>query len=47
LAALLVQRYGVAKIVKRAKRGPSTPAAPEVVDELVAQCDLVITGSGD
>ncbi len=47
LADLLVQRYGVAKIVKRAKRGPSTPAAREVVDELVAQCDLVITGSGD
>lgn len=47
LAELLVQRYGVAKVVKRAKRGPSMPAAKDVVDELVAQCDLVITGSGD
>jgi len=47
LADLLVQRHGVATIVKRAKRGPSMPAAKEVVDELVAQCDLVITGSGD
>lgn len=47
LGALLIERYGAAKIVKRAKRGPSMPAARDVVEELADQCDLVITGSGD
>ena len=47
LADLLVQRYGVAAVVKRAKRGASMPAAQSVLDELSQQCDLVITGSGD
>ena len=47
LAEILLQRYGVAKVIKRAKRGPSMPAAPSVVEELAQQCDLVITGSGD
>lgn len=47
LADLLVRRYGVAKILKRAKRGPSMPAAPEVIEALAAECDLIITGSGD
>jgi hypothetical protein len=47
LAELLVQRYGVAKVIKRSKRGPSMPAPESVVEELAQQCDLVITGSGD
>ncbi|RPI41730.1 MAG: hypothetical protein EHM59_19500 [Betaproteobacteria bacterium] len=47
LAEILVQRYGVKSVIKRAKRGPSMPAAASVVDELAQQCDLVITGSGD
>ena len=47
LAGLLVSRYGVARVVKRKKSAASIPAKPEVVDELVDQCDLVITGSGD
>lgn len=47
LATLLVERHGVAKIVKHAKRGPSMPAATEVIDDIASQCDLVITGSGD
>ncbi|MCC6533217.1 MAG: hypothetical protein IT531_11755 [Burkholderiales bacterium] len=47
LTGLLMQRYGVASVVKRAKRGASMPAAAAVVEELAAQCDLVITGSGD
>lgn len=47
LAKLLVERHGVARIVKRRKPSASIPANAEVVSELAAQCDLVITGSGD
>ena len=47
LAELLVARYGVAKIIKRAKRGAAMPALQIDVDELAEKCDLVITGSGD
>jgi hypothetical protein len=47
LAELLVEKYGVASIVKHRKRGPAMPAADEVIDELAGECDLVITGSGD
>lgn len=47
LSEVLTGRYGVAKVVKRAKRGPSMPAAGDVLEELASQCDLVITGSGD
>ena len=47
LAELLESRYGVKSIVKHRKRGPSVPASSEVFEDLVAQCDLVITGSGD
>ena len=47
MAELLISRYGVKTIIKRSKRGASMPATTQVVDELAAQCDLVITGSGD
>ena len=47
LAELLTARYGVAKIIKRKKRAASVPAEDAVYKELAAQCDLVITGSGD
>jgi hypothetical protein len=47
LAALLLTKYGVARVVKRRKPSASIPASPEIVDELAAQCDLVIAGSGD
>ena len=47
LAALLSDRYGVARIVKRKKRAASVPADEAVYKELAEQCDLVITGSGD
>lgn len=47
LAGLLVTKYGVARVVKRRKPSASIPASPEIVNELAAQCDLVITGSGD
>jgi hypothetical protein len=47
LAELLVARHGASAIVKRRKRGASIPADESMVKELVEQCDLVITGSGD
>jgi hypothetical protein len=47
LGRLLMTKYGVGRVVKRRKSSASIPAAPEVVNELAAQCDLVITGSGD
>ena len=47
LARVLIERYGVARIVRHKKRGPSMPAAGDVLDDLVRDCDLIITGSGD
>lgn len=47
LARLLAERHGVAQVIKRRKPSASIPAEAEVVNELAARCDLVITGSGD
>lgn len=47
LAEQLQARYGVARVVKRRKRSASLPAPDEMVAALAAECDLVITGSGD
>ena len=47
LAALLVERHGVAGVVRHRKLGASIPAPDPVLADIEAQCDLVITGSGD
>jgi hypothetical protein len=47
LATLLSERYGVKSVIKHVKRSVATPAAAQVLDDLAAQCDLVVTGSGD
>ena len=47
LADLLVKNYGVKAVIQRGKRSPGIPAPKELIAELVADCDLVITGSGD
>lgn len=47
LAELLKSKYAVARVVKRRKPSASVPATPEVIAALSAECDLVITGSGD
>jgi len=47
LAVLLTERYGVKSVIKQGKRSVATPAPTQVLDELAAQCDLVVTGSGD
>ena len=47
LGELLKAKYGVTRIITRRKPSASVPAKPEVIDELSAVCDVVITGSGD
>lgn len=47
LSELLVSKYGVASVVKRRKRSASQGATEAVMNELIEQCDAVITGSGD
>ena len=47
LAAQLIDRYGVSRVIKRKKRAASVAADDTVYEELAQQCDLVIAGSGD
>ncbi len=47
VAELLVDKYGAAAAIKRAKKSPSLPAPDAVMAELYEECDAVITGSGD
>ena len=47
LGELLQTKYGVVRVIKRRKPSASVPAKPEVIEELSAECDVVITGSGD
>ena len=47
LGDLLKSKYGVARVVTHRKPSASVPAKPEVIDSLSAECDVVITGSGD
>ena len=47
LAEILVSKHGVASVVKHRKRTASEPAPGEIIADIVKQCDLVITGSGD
>ncbi len=47
LAELLVSKHGVAAVIKRRKRSSAVRAPDSVMQEISAQCDAVITGSGD
>ena len=47
LGELLMSKYGVSRVITRRKSSASIPAKAEVIDELSAVCDVVITGSGD
>ncbi len=44
---LLSERYEFAKVVRRSKMDVSRPCPEEIVDDLAAQCDVVITAIGD
>jgi hypothetical protein len=47
IGTLLTERHGVARVVTHRKRSASLPVATEALERLSAECDLVITGSGD
>src|SRR3954453_4093755 len=47
IGELLKTKLGVARVVKHRKPSASVPARPEVIEALSAECDVVITGSGD
>ena len=47
LEQLLVQKHGVARVVRHRKRAASVPAPDAVYADIEANVDLVITGSGD
>jgi hypothetical protein len=44
---LLSERFQVKSVIHRAKPTFSQPAPPELVDEMVASCDIVLAGVGD
>lgn len=47
LSEVLVSRHGVTKVLKARKSSASVPAEREALAGIVAEADLVITGSGD
>ena len=47
LAELLVSKYEVARIMRHRKRSPAHAAPDDIINELTAECDAIITGSGD
>ena len=47
IGELLRERHGVKAVLHRKKANAATPAAPEIVAELVKECDVVFAGSGD
>jgi hypothetical protein len=44
---LLSERYAIETILARTKPSFSHPAPPEIMDEIVEKCDVVIAGVGD
>ena len=47
MGELLTSRHGVERVVTHRKRAASMPVDNAALAALVAECDLVITGSGD
>lgn len=47
LAQLLTEKHGVKAVVKQRKRSASQGLSEAAMNELVAQTDAIITGSGD
>jgi hypothetical protein len=47
VAALLEADYGVKKVLVRKKPSIVNPAPPEMLEELRAECDVVVVGVGD
>ena len=47
IAHLLITRHGVKSVVKLNKSANASPAPEEIIQDVAASCDVVITGSGD
>jgi hypothetical protein len=47
IAAILEKEHEAKSHIIRSKHNPSVPAHQEIIDELVANCDVVISGIGD
>lgn len=47
VGALLQQEHGAADLVRRKKLSITDPVPPQMRDELVATCDVVVVGVGD
>jgi len=47
IGELLSEQYNIEALVHRTKPTFARPAPPELVDEIVEKCDVVITGVGD
>jgi len=43
----LKERFGVRQVVHRRKANAATPAAPDIIESLSKECDLVFAGSAD
>ncbi len=44
---VLADRFEFGSVVERNKLNASRPCPEEIIDELIDQCDVVITSSGD
>ena len=44
---VLADRYDFGGVVERNKMNASRPCPEDIIDEIVAKCDVVITSSGD
>jgi len=47
IAAILEKEYGAQNHILRRKHSSGVPAHKEIIDEFVANCDIVIAGVGD
>ncbi len=44
---ILADRYQFKRVLARTKDNNSRPCVPDLLEELVKECDIVITGTGD
>jgi hypothetical protein len=47
MGAVLVDRFGAARVVHVRKANAATGAAPEIIAAIAKECDLVFSGSAD
>ena len=47
LSQLLIEKHGVKAVIKQRKRSASQGLSEAAMNELVAQTDAIVTGSGD